>query len=108
MRARPYTDDEYRLAQAEALRLVKLLVSSEGLKLSELVANGWARDPEKAGRAQVSLSRGWALIVAMAELAARAVDHGYSREQQIRNEIRRAMEKVPFDQRRFIEGIPQL
>jgi hypothetical protein len=102
----PCTDEEYRLAQAEALRLVKLLVSSDGLRLTELVENGLARDPAKAGRAQVSNSRGWALIVAMAELAARAVDDGYSHDQQLRRAVSRALEKVPVTPAQFIGGMP--
>jgi len=58
-------------------------------------------------RASVEQSR-LGLIVAMAELATRAVEHGYSREQWIRSEVSRAMERVPFNVQKFIEGIPQL
>jgi hypothetical protein len=69
----PYTDDELAQAQAEARRLLRTLIASGELNLTELCECGWVRDPERDGCVPVD-SRAWALMTALLELAWQAID----------------------------------
>jgi hypothetical protein len=106
MNQRPFTDLEYKQAQAEALRLLKELVANKKLMMGEIVDNGWARDSKRSGKPAVSSSRGWALIVALTELAAQAVDQGDRETRRVRHAVSRALTDTAVVSRvEFIERL---
>jgi hypothetical protein len=75
--------------------------------MTEVVEHGGVRDANHAVERSVvdSARGGW--IVALTELAARAVELGYVRDQRIRNEVTRALNKtVASNRERHVEAMP--
>lgn len=81
----PYTDDELADAQVEARRLLRSLITTGELNLTELCENGWCRDASRVGLGVID-SRAWALMTALLELAFQAID-----------EAERSTSKMYFD-----------
>ena len=99
MSDRPFSDTEWRNAQAEAHRLLTELLSSEGLRVRDVLDNGWVRDPQRPGTV-VSNSRAVALIVALTELAANAVDYGYRERARLERDMARVLSDARYVTRR--------